>query len=195
MAYLKELRGQHDATIFDGFEIIAEPLGDYSAADRERRVWQRGDGPGVTYGSHIMKLAQEPNGRGLFILVEHGGGREVLALSTGPDWRAMRAAFLAMDERTLYAVLYSVWQSVADIRRAAQDETAGDWRKAFVHKRIRRRAYPSRGIVKVWMEPECRENESDQQYKLRKVFAAPGSAWPYRCLRTSPKAKRGPTHV
>lgn len=176
MGHLQEYRGQHSPEIFDRFEIIAEPLGGFGNADRESRVYRRKEGPGVTYGSYVLKLAQERKGRGLYILVEHGGGIETLAISTGPDWQAMRDAFLALDPRTLYAVLYSTWSTAADVRRAAQDATATEWRQAVADKRIRKRAYPSRGTVKIWIEPARIEGESEQQFELRKIFAAPSKA-------------------
>lgn len=133
---------QGRCTAFDGFRIIAAPLGEFSEADRERRVWQReGSSWGVTYGSHAIKLAVRDTDRprGLYILGHHGGGREVLALNTGPDWEAMRDTLLALDERTLYAVLYSIWQTAADVRREAESRTAGKWAQAYADGHIRKR--------------------------------------------------------
>lgn len=142
-------------TAFDGFEIIAAPLGGFDHASRESRVWRKpGANYGVTYDSHAIKLAvrEGPGGRGLYILGHHGGGREVLQLKAGPDWEAMRDALLAMDERTLYAVLYSIWQTAANARQEAMRETANKWAAAYLDKRIRKRRRG--GSVSVSVETE-----------------------------------------
>lgn len=181
-AIIREFRGgeaERAAANFEQFEILAQPLGGFSNEDRARRVWRR-DGAtyGVTYDSHTIALAESRDEyeRGLFILVEHGGGREIAHLNTGPDWRAMRDALMAMDERTLYATLYTVWSSIADARRFAASATAAEWRKAAADKRIKRRAYPARGKVAIWIEPERQPGESDQIFNLRKRFAEPARA-------------------
>lgn len=135
--------GRGPCTAFDGFKVIAAPLGEWSDADRESRVWKKPEALwGVTYGSHAIKLAELDDGyastRGLYILGWHGGGREVLAMATGPDWQAVRDALLALPERTLYAALYSIWQTASNARREAQSETAGKWAQACADKRIRK---------------------------------------------------------
>jgi hypothetical protein len=141
-------------TAFDGFTVIAAPLGGFDTASRESRVWRApGASYGVTYDSHSIKLAVRDGERGLFILGHHGGGREVVALNTGPDWKAMRDAFLAMDERTLYAVLYSFWQTAANARLAAQTATAVKWRDAYLDGRIRK-SRPRGGRFQVRIESE-----------------------------------------
>lgn len=131
--------GLTPCTAFDGWRVISRPLGEFSAADRDSRVWKRADGPGVTYASHAIALAVPDKGEGLAILMQHGGGREVLALGRGPDTEAMQAALLAMDERTLYAVLYSIYRTAESARKNAADETRTAWALAHHEKRIRKR--------------------------------------------------------
>lgn len=153
--------GEAERTAFDGFTVLANPLGGFSNADRERRVWRSpGSTWGTTYGSHSIHLATEQGerGRGLFLLMENGAGRSVLAIATGPDWRAMRDAFLAMDERTLYAMLYSIWSTADNADTAARSDTAGKWAQAYADGRIRkRRATSTRGArVEIMAEWETK---------------------------------------
>lgn len=141
-------------TAFDGWRVIAQPLGEFSAADRDARIWKRGDGPGVTYASHAIGLAEDARGQQLAILMQNGSGREVLALGRGPDTGAMRAAFLAMDERTLYSVLYSIWQAADQSRTEAQRAMRQEWAQAYVDGRIRKRRKGGRVAVHVETEFE-----------------------------------------
>ena len=131
-------RGRCEA--FDGFTIIANPLGGFSAEDRARRVWQKG-GYDVTFDSHSIALAERegPGARGLFILGHHGGGREVWKIPTGPDWQQMRDALLAMDERALYAFLYSVWQLASNASREAHGAEASRWAQAFYDGQLKKK--------------------------------------------------------
>lgn len=140
--------GMTVCTAFDGWHVIATPLGGHSAADRERRVFRRGDGLGVTYASQVIALA-ESGGDSLAILMHNGSGREVLALGRGPDMAAMRAAFLAMDERTLYAVLYSIWRTATTTRSDSASETRTQWAQAYIDGRIRKKRRAGRISVSV----------------------------------------------
>lgn len=141
--------GMAVCTAFDGWNVIARPLGGNSNADRDNRVFKRGDGPGVTYASHVIALAETDKGESLAILMENGGGREVLALGRGPDMAAMRAAFLAMDPRTLYAVLYSIWRTATTTRSEAASETRTQWAQAYIDGRIRKKRRAGRISVSV----------------------------------------------
>jgi hypothetical protein len=166
-------RGRCEA--FDGFDIIAAPLGEWSEADRESRVWRAAGATsgGVTYGSHAIKLATKAPAydgdkpRGLYILGQHGGGREVLALDTGPDWKAVRDALLLLDERTLYAVLYSIWQTAASARTQAQSETQRKWSLAYVDGRIRKSRQG--GQVRVYVESPLERDFRKGKVKLNAV--------------------------
>lgn len=130
-------RGRCEA--FDGFEIIANPLGEFDEDARESRVFGRkanGNG-GTTYGSHSIKLGRESGL--LFILMHHGGGREVLALPTFYDGGALEAAILAMPEREQYALLYTIYQTARNARDEASSLATREWKQAIADKRIRRR--------------------------------------------------------
>lgn len=139
-------------TAFDGFEVIASPLGGFDNASRESRVWKaEGASYGVTYGSHAIQLAIDVGDlpRGLYILMQNGCGREVLRIGTGPHWRAMRDALLAMPERLLYSFLYSIWSTADSARSQAAATTQTKWAQAFVDGRIRKRRSAGRVTISV----------------------------------------------
>lgn len=137
-------------TAFDGFDVFAEPLGGFSDADRERRVWKGETGPGVTYGSHAIKLATREHDRGaFFILMQHGGGREVLRVQP-VFYSAVLDVLKAMDERDQYAFAYTIWDTARNAKVQAEREAAAQWSSAFVEKRIRTKR--SGGRVRVTVE-------------------------------------------
>jgi hypothetical protein len=148
-------------TAFDGFDIIAAPLhqeGDgwhaaFGDKARDSRVYRRGTGGAVTYASHAIKLARMSNtSSGLYILMHHGGGREVLSVPTFYDGGDLEAAILAMPERLQYALLYTIWQAASNARHEAERQTADKYRRAFADGTLKKRKQPSRGVVKVWIE-------------------------------------------
>lgn len=152
--YEQSDRGRCEA--FDGFDVIASPLGGFDEPSRESRVFRRTSGNATTYASHAIKLAKRgKTSSGLYILMHHGGGREVLAVPSFYDGGDLEAAVLAMPERLQYALLYTIWKTAKHARDEAQAETARDWAKAYVDKRIRRRrATKTRGprieIIPQW---------------------------------------------
>ncbi len=140
-------RGRCEA--FDGFDIIAAPLHQegegwqaaFGNEAREKRIYRRANGNGTDYGSHAIKLAKMSGipSSGLYILMHHGGGREVLAVPSFYDGGDLEAAILAMPERLQYALLYTIWSTASNARHEAQKETASKWAQAIADKRIRRR--------------------------------------------------------
>jgi hypothetical protein len=153
---------------FDGFEIIASPLGGFSEADRERRIFPgRSGGPGVTYGSHAIQLARregDREGSDLYILMHNGSGREVLLIPSFYDGGALERHIYHLPERVQYALLYSMWQAASNARYEAQRDTATKWATAYAEGRIRkRRATSQRGarveIVQPW-EVEARKRSA-----------------------------------
>lgn len=135
-------------TAFDGFEIIAEPLPGLDAAGRESRVFNRqpnGNG-GTCYAAYTIKLAKRENGSGLYILMQHGGGREVWLVPTFYDGGALAAHILEMPERLQFALLFSIYRTASEARRQAQEETRQTWAQAYVDGRIKKhRANKHRG--------------------------------------------------
>lgn len=140
-------------TAFDGYEVIAEPL-----PTRESRILGRKDGQpgtGTDYSSHSIKLAVRPDetaykgGRRLYILMEHGGGREVLAVKQMYDRGETERALLALPEAALYGALYTVYEMASTAARAAAAETRQQWAEAFIDGRLRKRRKGGRVSVSV----------------------------------------------
>lgn len=137
-------RGRCDA--FDGYTVLTNPLGGFDSAARESRSFPRRDGSaGVTYGSHMLQLAvstsevDRPRTATLYILVHHGGGREVLRVPTFYDNGDLREHILAMPERLQYALLYTIWNTARNARYEAAQETRQEWAQAYAENRIRKR--------------------------------------------------------
>lgn len=144
--YEQSERGRCEA--FDGFEIIAAPLHQdgegwqaaFGDKARASRSFPRKDGrPGVTYGSHAINLAKMPHDSALYILIHHGGGREVWRVPEFYDGGDLAAHIVALPERLQYALLYTLYQMASEARTQAQRETAQKWSQAIADKRIRRR--------------------------------------------------------
>lgn len=160
--YERSERGR--CTAFDGFDILAAPLGEpFCDADRERRIFRGIDGrTGCDYSSHTIKLAQRSGETGhadrreLFILVQHGGGREVLRLPAFYSGGLVdnRAALLALPERQLYALLYMFWSAAKNARLQAQGETRDEWARAYLDGRIRKKRQGGRISVRIESEFE-----------------------------------------
>lgn len=132
---------------FTPYTVVASPL-----PTREARSWRSGvTDAGVTTASHSLQLATDKNGAP-FILVEHGGGREVHALSYG-TWgvpAAALAGLASLPERELYAVLYSIHDMITKAAAAARDQTALRYGHAFLQGRMKKRK--RRGSVSLHIE-------------------------------------------
>ena len=147
--YEKSDRGRCEA--FDGFDIIAAPLhqeGDgWQAAfgndARASRVYNKSGVPGrgCDYGSHAIKLARLSGSScsDLYILMHHGGGREVLRVPEFYDGGDLAAHIIAMPERLQYALLYSLYKLASEARGQGRFEATCEWRTAIIDKRIRRK--------------------------------------------------------
>ena len=148
--------GYEGDSCFDGFTILAAPLPGYSAAEREARIFRRPNG-GTDYGAHVIALATPENrsthegGRALYLLVSHGGGREVLALPSFYDGGAYERALIALPERVQFAALYVLYRTAKEADTVARIETRAEWSQAFVDKRIKK-SRPKQGRVSVTIE-------------------------------------------
>lgn len=171
-----ETGSQGRCTAFDGFTVEANPLGGFSDTDRARRSFAQPDGPGVTYGSHALYLLtrEERGERALFVGVHHGGGRQVWRVPACFGYLSETVAALAgMPERALYSLLWGLVEALDATRRAAIDDTATQWRRATLDKRVRVSRQPSKGRAFVWIEPAREPGESDEVFEVRKAFARP----------------------
>ena len=161
-----------------GYEILAEPLGGFSAEDRARRIWPDSNGPGVTTDSHALALAAKEGekigkGRPLYIIERNGSGVYVWKIRGFYDRGELESALLAMPERALYSLLYRIADGFDAHGRNAREQTAQEWRRATIDKRVRRRTFPARGKVAVWIEPARLEGETEESHKVRCIFAKP----------------------
>lgn len=165
--------------LFDDYEILANPLGGNDNASRASRSFPSpSGGPGVTYDSHAVYLMRRKDrrkgDRDYYLAVHHGGGRRVWRLPACYHYcDETIAALLAMPERALYSLLYGIIDALDETKRAAEQDTAQEWRRATLDKRVRTSKQPSKGRAFVWIEPERREGESEQDHKLRCAFAKP----------------------
>lgn len=152
--YEESDRGRCEA--FDGFEIIAAPLhqeGDgwqaaFGDRARELRSFPRKDGrPGVTYDSYAIKLGRM-NGA-LYILMHHGGGREVWRIPAFYDGGDLAAHIIGLPERLQFGLLMTLYKMGCDAKRQGEVESNVKWRCAIVDKRIcRRKGCPE--IIPQW---------------------------------------------
>ena len=144
--------------VFAPFTILSEPL-----PTRESRVFDRIDGgTGVTYASHSIKLAckDSDKGREFFILMEHGGGREISRFKGCFNYDLVKH-ILAMPERAQYSLLYSIHGGASDIARNSSDEGKKAVLKAHIEKRIRKRTSGGKSTWKV-------ESRQEQKWRLEK---------------------------
>lgn len=127
-------------TAFDGYTVLVNPLGGRDAAARDSRVFGRkenGNG-GVTYAAYDLSLATDGMSRDLFLLVSHGGGREVWRIPAFCDGGALREHLLSMPERLQFAMLKTLYGLASAARTQAQNETRRTWAQAFADGRIRK---------------------------------------------------------
>jgi hypothetical protein len=150
-----ETGSQGRCTAFDDFDVIAAPLGEFDNAARESRVFLRASGNGTCYGSHVIKLARRKGGRpngDLYILVHHGGGREVWQIPDFYDGGAMVAALIAMPEREQYALLYTIAKMAKNSHSQGADESAKRYKQAFVDGRLKKQKLRGVNAYKVRIE-------------------------------------------
>lgn len=105
--------------------------------------------------SHSFKLVK--NHGQFFVLVRHGGGDERISL--GYSYRQIDAIFAPLESDLRYWLLHSFMDLYHDTKRAAIDQTADKFRKAFVDGRLKKRKLPAQGAVKVWIEPETERRQ------------------------------------
>lgn len=110
---------------------------------------------GVTYESHHFwvhfgaRYKSGKPGRAI-IVVHHGGGWEA--------WEAESMLAQAMETIADDRALFKLCWSLADIHRNAtlsgRDAAAGEYKRAFVDGRLKKRKIRGSDRVKVWIEPE-----------------------------------------
>lgn len=112
----------------------------------------------VTYESHTFWLhhvayARTASDCGILIRVRHGGGWEA--------WRGdkMLSRIFARipDDHGAFWLCWSLADLERESRAAGYGLAADTFTKAFVDGRLRKRALPKQGRVKVWIEPAAAE--------------------------------------
>ena len=146
----------------------------------DARTWpdDRG-GPGVTTASHEMTLATDGRGSPV-LLVRHGGGGEIISL--GSSWgltAAMMQGLAKLDDRELYAVLYTFHKLHSEAARVARDETATRYGHAFLEGRMKKRR--KGGFVRLHIDTGYQptvngEAFSPTSYKTPELATAAGVA-------------------
>lgn len=85
------------------------------------------------------------------ILVRHGGGDERFSL--GVTGRLLVPSLTTLDSNARYWLMHTLYSVHQNAQRATRDTTTALWCTAAAEKRIKTRKMPSRGTVKVWIEP------------------------------------------
>jgi hypothetical protein len=145
-----EVSDRGRCTAFDGFDVIAAPLDGHDAVARARRVLGRkADGTGgVCYGAYTVKLAKRADDRDLYLLVHHGGGREVYRVPALYDRGALESHILSLPETMQFNLLMTLYRIGRQAYDQAEKLTRRNWAQAFVDKRIKKsRATKYRGPV------------------------------------------------
>jgi hypothetical protein len=104
----------------------------------------------VDFRSHSFKLVKH-GGLGYSLLVRHGAGDERVFL--GFAYRGIEAIFKSLDSDSRYLLLNTLLNVKHDAERAARENTAKEYRQAFVDGRLKKRKQRGQGSVKVWIEP------------------------------------------
>jgi hypothetical protein len=90
----------------------------------------------------------------VFLLVQHGGGKESLRLSTT---KSLLELLAQSDSNGRYWIFHTVYHAASDAERAAKESTSARWRQAAAEKRIKTRKARGGSSVKVWIEPKLQE--------------------------------------
>lgn len=140
------------AVDLSNYEIVVEPCADRESRIFYRRERYRPDPVGCDYRSHAYALMRPKSGGSFVIRVDHGGGREVIAV---PQFFGEEADWLTTipDERRQYAALACLYQMARDTERAAIAETASQYAQAFAEGRLKKRR--KAGRVRVEIEPRA----------------------------------------
>lgn len=157
-----ETGSQGRCTAFDGFEVIASPLHQpgtgweaaFGNEARASRVYRRPNGNGTDYSSHAIKLAKQNYDGNLYILMHHGGGREVLRVPQFYDGGDLAELILSLPERLQYSLLYTIWQTARNAIDQGRAETRDEWARAFADGRIRKKRASKTRAARVEIIPQ-----------------------------------------
>jgi len=99
--------------------------------------------------SHAYHFCVTADGARASLLVRHGAGDERMEFG-----RACTLPILTrLDSTDRYNLFAAIFHSQSKAVRDAREAERMLWKEAAAEKRIKTRKQPSRGVVKVWIEP------------------------------------------
>jgi hypothetical protein len=105
---------------------------------------------GLDHHSHNFRLVKHSSS--FFLLVRHGGGDERIRLFPHRD---LGNIIGAMDSTPAYWMLATIYDAYRDGKADGYAKEHHLWQEAAAEKRIKTRKQPSRGVIKVWIEPKA----------------------------------------
>lgn len=114
------------------------------------RFWVHFLKPRPITNPNYTPQARDRRCSGVLVVVHHGGGWEV--------WRgdSMLAAALERygdDDKGLFLLCWFMVDAAREAHQRGYGEAKGEYQRAFVDGRLKKRKLPARGAVKVWIEP------------------------------------------
>lgn len=134
---------------WDGKNVNTRPVNPPSLVEGDTLLF---DEPGRCGGmdSHCHHYRLVKYAGSTMLLIHHGGGSERIRISLPRGF-----SFDGMDSSPRYWILNAIYHAHSDGKRDAQENTASQFRKAFIEGRLKKRKLPARGSVKVWIEEPC----------------------------------------
>lgn len=102
------------------------------------------------YRSHYFRLVLDRCSTP-FLLVRHGAGDERLKLGWS---KRIIDALAGVDSDSRYFLLHTLYARTKDAATGARDDTAMEYKRAFVDGRLKKRKQRRTGLYKVWIEPK-----------------------------------------
>lgn len=124
------------------------------------------DEPGRCGGidSHCHHFRVTQNSEAVYLMVQHGGGRERYRF--GWTNTALLPALAVLDSNQRYWLLCSAYHAIAEAIRIARDKETGKWSQAAVDKRIKVRRGKYRVTVDIEPKIITKETQHGEDGKL-----------------------------
>lgn len=136
----------HPVKDFAEYDELARPL-----PQEESRVFDTGRNK-VCYRAYRLALAETKVSKILTILVEHGGGKEIIRIESQWISKEPLLAMMQINERGLYAILFAMYKTACEAADFATKATASKYRTAFADGRLMKRKIRGQSAYKVWIE-------------------------------------------
>lgn len=105
---------------------------------------------GIDSHSHHYRLCMW--GNRYYLRVRHGGGDDFVPLSLYGN--GLKEMIAALDSNARYWLFNTIYGAHHEAEKKGRDTEEWKWKEAAAEKRIKTRKLPSRGVVKVWIEPK-----------------------------------------